>query len=69
MEHLTNCQVKLVIITNRGLLYEYKSSGFDAKAKTVKRVAESKDETSMAKVGAFSTFVCAFCATAYSQFQ
>ncbi len=40
----------MVIITKRGLLYEYKSSGFDAKAKAVKRVAESNDETSMAKV-------------------
>ncbi len=48
MGQLTNCQVKLVIITNRGLLYEYKSSGFDAKAKTAKRVGESNDEISMA---------------------
>ncbi len=44
----------MVIITNKGWLYEYKSSGFDTKAKAVKRVAESNDETSMAKVGAFS---------------
>ncbi len=54
MGQLTNCQVQLVIITNRGLLYEYKSSRFDAKAKTVKRVGESNDEISMAKVSALS---------------
>ncbi len=47
----------MVIITSRGLLYEYKSSGFDAKAKSVKRVAESNDETSMAKVGAYLLLV------------
>ncbi len=46
----------MVIITNKGLLYEYKSSGFDTKFKTVKRVAESNDETSMAKVCAYSLF-------------
>ncbi len=47
------------------MLYEYKSSGFDAEAKTVKRFAESHDETSMAKVGTYSTFFYAFTATSY----
>ncbi len=46
----------MVIITNKGLLYEYRSSGFDAKLKAVKRVAESNDETSMAKVSSLSIF-------------
>ncbi len=53
---LTKCQVKLAIITNRGVLYEYKSSEFDTKLKVIKRVAESHDETSMAKVGVYSIF-------------
>ncbi len=53
---LTNCEVQLLINTSKGLLYEYKSSGFDAKTKTVKRIAASHDETSMAQVSPLSIF-------------